>query len=281
MSKNPTFKCKNYKLDLSKKTFIMGILNITPDSFSDGGKYFDSKIAIKHAVRMVEDGADIIDMGGESTRPGAKRVDLNEELKRVIPVLKILVKELNVPISVDTYKYEVAKAALNEGASIINDISGLHFSKDIASIAAKSKAGIILMHIKGTPKDMQNDPVYKDVIKEVSDYLKEGINTAVKAGIEKDRIMIDPGIGFGKTLKHNLIIIKRLKEFKKLGYPVLIGPSRKSFIGKILDLPAEERLEGTLASVAAGVINGANVVRVHDVAEVVKAVKVLDAILKI
>jgi len=274
------FKCRDYKLVLSNKTHIMGILNVTPDSFSDGGKFFKPEIAVKHALDMVKDGADIIDIGGESTRPYSLPITPEEEIRRILPVLKKLVKKVKVPISVDTYKYEVAKVALEEGASIINDISGLHFDKRIAELVSKYKAGIIIMHIKGTPKDMQENPVYKDVIKEVKSYIKEGIKIAISAGISRNSIMIDPGIGFGKTLEHNLIIFKRLNELKKLGFPILIGPSRKSFIGKILNLPVNERLEGTLAAVAVSILNGASVVRVHDVKEVYRATKIIDAIMK-
>ncbi|MFH1825628.1 MAG: dihydropteroate synthase [Candidatus Firestonebacteria bacterium] len=275
------FKCRNYKLDLSNKTHIMGILNITPDSFSDGGRFFKSGLAVKHALDMVENGADIIDIGGESTRPGSNPITVKEEIKRVLPVLKELIKKTKVPISVDTYKYEVVKVVLEEGASIINDISGLHFDKRIAKLISKYKAGIVIMHIKGTPRNMQETPHYKNVIKEIADYIKEGIKNAVLAKIDRSSIMIDPGLGFGKTLEHNLAIFKRLNEFKKLGFPILIGPSRKSFIGKILNLPVTERLEGTLGAVAVSILNGANVIRVHDVKEVYRVTRVVEAIMKV
>lgn len=256
----------------------MGILNITPDSFYDGGKFFDCSKAIKHAKKMVEDGADIIDIGGESTRPGSDSISLTEEINRVIPVIKKLVKELNVPISIDTYKYEVAKEALKNGVSLVNDITGLHEDKKIAELIANYKAGVVIMHIKGTPKDMQLNPVYDDLISEIIDYLEDGINVAITNGINKDSIIIDPGIGFGKQTEHNLKIIQKLKKFKPLGFPLLIGPSRKSFIGKILDLPVEERLEGTLAVVSLAIANGANIIRCHDVKECKRVAMVVDAI---
>lgn len=279
--KNFLFKCRDYTLDLSKRTNIMGILNITPDSFSDGGEFFKPGLAVKHALNMVEDGADIIDIGGESTRPYAVPITVKEELKRILPVLRKLIKRVNVPISVDTYKYEIVKVVLEEGASIINDISGLHFDKRIAKLVSKYKAGIVIMHIKGVPRNMQEAPHYKNVIREIIDYIKEGIKNAVSSKIEKSSIMIDPGIGFGKTLEHNLTIFRRLSELKKIGFPILIGPSRKSFIGKILNLPVTERLEGTLGAVAVSILNGANVVRVHDVKEVYRVTKIVNAIIKV
>jgi dihydropteroate synthase len=262
--------------DFSKRTYVMGILNVTPDSFSDGGKYFTLDSAIEHAMKMIEDGADIIDVGGESTRPGSEPVPIEEELRRVIPVIKELVKRTDVPISIDTYKSEVARQALEEGAVIVNDISGLKFDKKMADIVASYKASIVLMHIKGTPKTMQQNPHYDDVISEIYSYLYESIEIAKNAGIEQ--IIVDPGIGFGKRLIDNLEIIRRLREFKSLGYPVLIGVSRKSFIGNVLNLPVEERLEGTAGAVAISVWNGANIVRVHDVKEMARVVKIVDAI---
>ena len=201
-------------------------------------------------------------------------------MRRVIPVIRKLVKKINLPVSIDTYKSEVAKAALSEGASIVNDISGFRFDGKIAKVAAKYKAGVVLMHILGTPKDMQLNPRYRNIIKEVSAYLKESAGIALRAGVKKESIMLDAGLGFGKTTEHNLLLIKKLGEFRQLGYPLLMGPSRKSFIGKILDLPAAERLEGTLAAVSACVLNGASVVRVHDVKETARAVRVIDAIKK-
>jgi len=269
----------SFTLDFSKKTYIMGILNITTDSFYDGGKYISIDKAVKHALKMVDEGADIIDIGGESTRPGAEPISVDEELKRVIPVIEILSKKLSIPISIDTYKAKVAEGAINAGATIINDISGLRFDPLMPEVASKYKVPVIIMHIKGTPKDMQKNPQYDALIPEITEYLRGSIVLAKQAGVEENMIIIDPGIGFGKLLDHNLQIIKNLKEFTQLGKPILIGVSRKSFIGKILnDASPSERLEGTASSVAISVINGANIVRVHDVGLMSKVVKVADAI---
>jgi len=269
----------SFTLDFSKKTYIMGILNITTDSFYDGGKYISIDKAVKHALKMVDEGADIIDIGGESTRPGAEPISVDEELKRVIPVIEILSKKLSIPISIDTYKAKVAEEAINAGATIINDISGLRFDPLMPEVASKYKVPVIIMHIKGTPKDMQKNPQYDALIPEITEYLRGSIVLAKQAGVEENMIIIDPGIGFGKLLDHNLQIIKNLKEFTQLGKPILIGVSRKSFIGKILnDASPSERLEGTASSVAISVINGANIVRVHDVGFMSKVVKVADAI---
>jgi dihydropteroate synthase len=269
----------SFTLDFSKKTYIMGILNITTDSFYDGGKYISVDKAVKHALKMVDEGADIIDIGGESTRPGAEPISVDEELKRVIPVIEILSKKLSIPISIDTYKAKVAEEAINAGATIINDISGLRFDPLMPEVASKYKVPVIVMHIKGTPKDMQKNPQYDALIPEITEYLRGSIVLAKQAGVEENMIIIDPGIGFGKLLEHNLQIIKNLKEFTQLGKPILIGVSRKSFIGKILnDASPSERLEGTASSVAISVINGANIVRVHDVGFMSKVVKVADAI---
>lgn len=258
----------------------MGILNITPDSFSDGGKYYDGKLdlnkIIKDAVRMEEDGADFLDVGGESTRPGSENISIDEELERVIPVISELKKNIGIPISIDTYKSDVAEEALKAGACIVNDISGFKFDEKLPAVTARYNAGCILMHIKGKPKDMQENPVYEDVVKEICDYLSESISIAKKNGIEQ--IITDPGIGFGKTLEHNLEIIRNLGEFKKLGYPVMFGASRKSFIDKILKTPVDERLEATIASNTIGIINGANILRVHDVKENKKASAITDKI---
>lgn len=266
-------------LDFSKKTYIMGILNITPDSFSDGGLYLDKSIAIKRAYEMVEEGADIIDIGGESTRPGSEPVPLEEEIARTIPLIKEISKNIKVPISIDTYKSEVARRAIDAGASIVNDIGGLRFDPDMPKIITEYKVPVVIMHIKGTPKNMQRDPVYEALIPEIMDYLRMSIRIAVEAGIADDKIIIDPGIGFGKTFDHNLEIIKNLHEFTFLEKPVLVGPSRKAFIGKILDdAPVSERLEGTASAVAVAIFNGANIIRVHDVKEMKKVAMVADAI---
>lgn len=267
------------EFDFSRRTYIMGILNVTPDSFSDGGKYFTVDSAVAHAMKMIEEGADIIDVGGESTRPGSEPVPLEEELRRVIPVIKEIVKRTDVPVSIDTYKSEVARQALDNGAVIVNDISGLRFDEKMAEIIARYNASVVIMHIKGTPKTMQQNPHYDDVISEIYSYLSDGIAKAQSAGIEQ--IIIDPGIGFGKRLNDNLEIIRRLREFKSLGYPILIGVSRKSFIGNVLNLPVEERVEGTAGAVAISVWNGANIVRVHDVKEMARVVRVVDAIKQI
>lgn len=270
---------QNFSLDFSEKTYIMGVLNVTPDSFSDGGLFFSEKKAIKHALKLIEDGADIIDIGGESTRPGSEPVLVEEEIRRTVPIIKAISKSIKIPISIDTYKSEVARHALDAGASMVNDISGLRFDSDMPKVVSEYKVPVIIMHIKGRPKDMQQNPVYEALIPEIMDYLRISIRLANKFGIPEDRIIIDPGIGFGKTFEHNLKIIKNLKEFTLLGKPVAVGVSRKAFIGKILgDVPPSERLEGTAAAVAISIFNGANIVRVHDVKEMVKVVKIVDAI---
>ncbi len=272
---------QNFSLDFSKKTYIMGVLNVTPDSFSDGGLYFSEKKAIEHALRLIEDGADILDIGGESTRPGSDPVSLEEEIRRTIPVIQAVSKETNIPISIDTYKSEVARHALDAGASIVNDISGLRFDPDMPKVVSEYKAPVIIMHIKGRPKDMQDNPQYEALIPEIMDYLRISIRLANKFGIPDDKIIIDPGIGFGKTFEHNLEIIKNFKEFTILGKPVAVGVSRKAFIGKILgDVPPSERLEGTAAAVAISIFNGANIIRVHDVKEMSRVAKASDAIKK-
>jgi dihydropteroate synthase len=269
----------NFYFDFSKKTYIMGILNVTRDSFSDGGLYFDKSEAIKRAFQMVEDGADIIDIGGESTRPGSEPITIEEELRRTIPVIEVLSKEVDVPISIDTYKSAVAKKALDAGASMVNDISGLRFDPEMPKVVSAYKVPVVIMHIKGTPKDMQQNPVYEALIPEITDCLRDCIRLAIESGVSEDKIIIDPGIGFGKTFNHNLEIINNLHEFTLLEKPILIGLSRKAFIGKILgDAPVTDRLEGTAAAVAISIMNGANIVRVHDVKEMVKVAKVTDAI---
>jgi len=268
---------KNYSFDFSQKTYVMGILNVTPDSFSDGGKFFDEHSAVKQALRMVKEGADIIDIGGESTRPGSKPVSVKEEITRVVPVISALAEKVRVPISIDTCKAKVADEAVSAGASMINDISGLRFDKGMAGIAAKHKVPVVIMHIQGTPGNMQKNPVYKALIPEIMDYLREGIDIALRAGVHEDMIILDPGIGFGKTVEHNLEIINRLDEFKGFEKPILLGPSRKSFIGRLLgDLPVTERLEGTAAAIAIGISKGANIVRVHDIKEMSRVSKIAD-----
>lgn len=256
----------------------MGILNVTPDSFSDGGRYDSTAAAVAAGLRMIAEGADIIDIGGESTRPGAAPVAAAAELARVLPVVEALRRQSDVFISVDTYKADVAEAALAAGADIINDISAMGFDPRMAAVAAASGAGVVLMHILGTPRDMQSDPHYEDVVGEISAFLAGRIAIALAAGIAREQIVIDPGIGFGKRLEDNLVILRDLGRLTALGCPILSGPSRKSFIGRILDLPVEQRLEGTAAAVTASILNGARIVRVHDVAAMRRVVLLADAI---
>ena len=256
----------------------MGILNVTPDSFSDGARYLEADKAVEHALKMAGEGADIIDVGGESTRPYSRKISAGEELDRVIPVIESISKELTIPVSIDTRKGEVALRALQAGASMINDISALQFDPQMPSIAAKAGVPLFLMHMQGSPRDMQDKPAYKDLISEILDFLNKAIDRAVSAGIKKDLIIVDPGIGFGKSFDDNLRIIKGLKRFKILKRPLLLGPSNKAFIGHILDKEAHKRDLGTMATVAAGVMNGAHIVRVHNVRKAVETVKIVDAV---
>jgi dihydropteroate synthase len=266
--------CKEYTLRF-EKTLIMGILNVTPDSFSDGGLFDNVDTAVAHGKKMVSDGANLIDIGGESTRPGAAPLTENEELGRILPVLTQLLHEVSVPISIDTYKPHVADTCLKAGAHLINDITGMT-NPEMRKIVAKHNVPVVLMHMKGTPKTMQQNPTYKDLFGEINAFFREQIHKAQKEGIQQ--IIIDPGIGFGKTVDHNLEILKHLGVFKSLGCPICVGPSRKSFIGTITGLSAKERLEGTLAAVTIAIMNGANIVRVHDVKECKRAVQIIDAI---
>jgi dihydropteroate synthase len=277
MSNNLSLKpiiCGKYTLEFNK-TLIMGILNVTPDSFSDGNLFLETKKAVEHAKQMVKDGADIIDIGGESSKPGSDPVSEEEELKRVKPVIEALAKELNAPISIDSYKPKVVDECIKSGASLVNDINGLR-NQEMINVAAKHKVPVIIMHMQGDPKTMQENPQYNDIILELKEFFNQQLKKAREAGI--NGIVLDPGIGFGKTLEHNLQIVKRLNEFKELNCPILIGPSRKSFIGKISGLDVGERLEGTLASVSISIMKGANIVRVHDVKECKRAVEVVDAV---
>lgn len=270
---------RGFEFDFTKRTYIMGVLNVTPDSFYDGGRYYSLDSAIRRGIELYEEGADILDIGGESTRPGSLPVPEEEELRRVIPVIQELSKRLPIPISVDTYKAKVAEEAINVGATIVNDISGLRFDPKMPEVIAKYQVPVIVMHIKGTPRDMQTCPTYEYLIPEIIEYLRQSIIIAKQAGVKEELIIIDPGIGFGKLPEHNLEIINRLSVLVEFGKPILIGVSRKSFIGKILnDAPPEKRLEGTMAAVAISIINGANIVRVHDVAPILNVVKVADAI---
>ncbi|ADL13288.1 dihydropteroate synthase [Acetohalobium arabaticum] len=270
----------NYEFNFGKRTYIMGILNVTPDSFSDGGEYNDFDTAVERAQEMIDNGADIIDIGGESTRPGSDPLPLEEELERVIPVIEYLTPRIDVPISVDTYKSEVGRRALEAGADIINDITGFKEDPKLAEVAAEYDAPVILMHIQGRPKNMQQNPSYEDLISEILNYLQESIDVGLEAGIKREKIIVDPGIGFGKTTDHNLEIMQRLGEFKSLGQPILLGTSRKSMIGNTLDLPVDQRVEGTGATVSIGIANGADIVRVHDVKEMARVAKMTDAMVR-
>jgi dihydropteroate synthase len=256
----------------------MGVLNVTPDSFSDGGLYFQKEAAIEHGLRLAQDGADIIDVGGESTRPFSEEVTLQEELDRVVPVVEALSRAVQVPISIDTCKAEVAHQALKAGASIINDISALRFDPDIIPVAVEAGVPVILMHMQGTPGDMQKNPFYQNLIPEILNFLKQAVDRAVSGGIKEGMIIVDPGIGFGKTVDHNLEIIKGLGQFCVLGRPILLGTSNKSFIGHLLNKEPHERNTGTMATIAAGVLNGADIVRVHNVKKAVETVRIVDAI---
>jgi len=268
----------DYLLQFNGRTLVMGILNVTPDSFSDGGRYINKSDAINRGITLAEEGSDIIDIGGESTRPGAEPLSLEDELDRVIPVIKELSKEVNIPISIDTYKSEVARKALNAGASIINDISGLKSDDNMAGIAAEHDVPVVVMHIKGTPRDMQLNPHYENMMAEVRDSLAESIEIAVNAGVDKNKIIVDPGIGFGKDIMDNFSLIKNLDYFKPLERIILIGPSRKSFLWKTLDVSTDETVEATAAAVTACIMAGADIVRIHDVEAVIKAVKIADLI---
>ncbi|MFA6308775.1 MAG: dihydropteroate synthase [Clostridia bacterium] len=268
-----SFVCGKYKLGLGEKTYVMGILNVTPDSFSDGGKYFDTEEAVKKAKQMVEDGADIIDIGGESTRPGHKNVGEEEELSRVLPVIERLSKEIDIPVSVDTSKAAVAEKVLKAGANIINDVWGLQKDAKMAGVISKYNAGVVMMHNKeGTN--------YSDLMGNILKFLRESVEIAEYAGINRNNMAIDPGIGFGKTLEQNLEIMLRLRELKTLGLAILLGTSRKSMIGNVLELPVNERIEGTAATVTLGIANHVDIVRVHDVKEMVRVVKMTDAMVR-
>lgn len=266
--------CRGKKLIIGERTLVMGILNVTPDSFSDGGKFNDIDRAIAHARQMEAEGADIIDLGGESTRPGYTSISVEEEVDRIIPVLKALVDEIKLPISIDTTKAPVARYALEAGAHIINDQWALRADKNMASVIAEYSVPVMIMH-------NQKSTDYRDLMGDMVQFFEESIDLAVQAGVARENIIIDPGIGFGKTVQHNLEALHRLRELDSLGLPVLIGTSRKSVIGKTLDLLPEERVEGTAATVAVGIVNGADIVRVHDVKEMVRVARMTDAICKV
>lgn len=279
----------NYALELGRRTCIMGVVNVTPDSFSDGGKFYATDAAVTQGEKLAADGADILDIGGESTRPFSEPVSAQEEIKRVVPVIEQLAQCVSVPISIDTTKAEVARRAIAAGASIINDVAAFRFDPDLAAVAVEYETPVILMHMLGEPKSMQVSPSYDNVIDEIRMFLEEAVARVESQGIPRARAIVDPGIGFGKTVSHNLLLIKDLQAFRSLDVPILIGPSRKAFIRKILkdehsedlrpDLPLVET--GTQAVVAAAVMNGAHIVRVHDVANTVATVKILDAMLNL
>jgi len=281
-----TLRWKNFELQLGQRTAIMGIVNVTPDSFSDGGQFYAAKSAVSQAERLVKAGAAIIDIGGESTRPFAEEVPAQKEMDRVVPVIEQLAARIPVPISIDTTKAAVAEAALAAGASIINDVSSLTMDDQMANVAARHDVPVILMHMKGTPRTMQKDPHYDDVMAEIHDYLRDVMDKAMAAGVRKENIIVDPGIGFGKTIDHNLLILNQLGRLADLEAPILIGPSRKAFIRKILSQFSQEELTaerpevetGTQAALAMAIQNGAHIVRVHNVANTRAMVTILDAV---
>jgi len=274
--------CLSHTLLFGKKTYVMGILNLTPDSFSGDGLHGDIESSLHRAEQMLEEGADILDVGGESTRPGAQAVEEEEEIQRVAPVVRALTARFSAPVSIDTSKSAVAREALDAGAVIINDISGLHFDRDMARVIAEAGAAVVVMHIQGTPRTMQHSPHYTDLMSEVSSFLQESTALALEAGILRERIILDPGFGFGKTVEHNLELLRRLRELTSYGQPILIGTSRKSSIGYILGgAPPEERLEGTAATVAIAIANGADIIRVHDVCQMARVAKMTDAIVRV
>jgi len=268
----------DWLLSKKKQSLIMGILNITPDSFSDGGDFFEKNIAIDRALEMVEQGADIIDIGGESTRPFSDSVSLKEEISRVIPVIEGICKESDVCISIDTTKSKVASEALEAGASIINDISAMEIDSLMVDVALKFNCPIVLMHMKGIPKNMQDNPQYQSLISDIKEYLLARIDFVVSKGIDRNKIIIDPGIGFGKTVENNFEIINNLDQFVKMNFPVLLGASRKSFIGVSLNLPENDRLEGSIAANIIGLQKGAKIFRVHDVVETNRAMVIANKI---
>lgn len=274
------FRRRNY--DLSQRTLIMGVLNVTPDSFSDGGCFFKAEKAVAQGLRLAEGGADILDIGGESTQPGAQPLDEQEEARRVIPVIRELSKRIDIPISIDTRKARVAEESLQAGAEMVNDISALRFDERMAEVVAGQYVPVVLMHMRGQPENMQTDTHYNDLIGEILSFLQERIAHAESLGISGECLIVDPGIGFGKSLEegHNLTILKHLSRFKVLGKPLLIGTSRKAFIGRITGLPPEQREEETMATVAIAILHGANIVRVHEVERMRRVVQVVDAVLR-
>ena len=271
----------NWSLDLSARTHIMGIVNVTPDSFSDGGDFYSTEAAVAQGRLLAEAGADILDVGGESTRPGSSAADHEEELGRVIPVIEALAAEIKIPISIDTTKSAVAEAALESGASIVNDISAGRFDPEIVKVAARAKTPLILMHMKGRPRTMQNHPVYEDLMGEITGFLLTAAGRAEAAGVSRDLIVLDPGIGFGKTFDHNLVILNRLEDMTKLGYPLLVGHSRKAFLGHLLDgAQPKEREVATNAVTALAAYKGVHIIRTHDVAQARQTLAVVNAIMR-
>jgi dihydropteroate synthase len=275
-----------HDMELGRRTYIMGVVNVTPDSFSDGGKFFEPDAAVAQGQKLAAEGADILDIGGESTRPLSEPVSADEEIERVIPVIEKLANHLTIPISIDTMKSQVARRAIEAGASMINDVSALRFDPAMGSVASEFDTPVILMHMRGSPKTMQDLPVYHNLIADILDFLKDAIARAQKQGISRSKLIVDPGIGFGKTVSHNLLLIRHLQAFAALEAPILIGPSRKTFIRKLLkdkkcdDIPADLPLveTGTQAAVAAAVLGGAHIVRVHDVANTRATIRIIDAI---
>jgi len=282
---NPTerplapIRAGNLVMRFGERPYIMGVLNVTPDSFSDGGRFFDRDKAVEQALAMIEQGADILDIGGESTRPGSDAVPAVDEIERVVPVIETVAKYASVPISIDTTKSAVARAAIEAGAAMVNDVSALRFDPAMGELVAKSGLPLVVMHMRGAPKTMQSGPIiYRDLMGEIRAFLTKALERARRAGIPEQRLIIDPGIGFGKTAEHNLMILKRLGELLSLGRPIMVGASRKAFIGKVLDLDVDKRLFGTAAAVAAAVLAGAHILRVHDVAPMRQVVAVAHAI---
>lgn len=278
---NTTLKCRDIYLPIIRRTLIMGVLNVTPDSFYDGGKYMRLDSSLRQAERMINEGADIIDVGGESTRPGSEGVSEEVELKRVIPIVREITKRFEVVLSIDTTKKKVAWEALSEGAHIVNDVSGLRFGSGTAEAASEFGAGMVLMHTPSRPKDMQSKTSYVSLIDDIIDSLRTSVRKAVEKGVDEMGILVDPGFGFGKTAEQNLTILKNLGRFRELGKPILIGTSNKSFIGSVLNTDTDERLEGTAATIAIGIMNGASVIRVHDVARMKKVSQMADAVVHI
>jgi dihydropteroate synthase len=272
-------RARHHTLNLSERVHIMGVLNVTSDSFSDGGLYLRPTAALDHARVMIEEGADIIDIGGQSTRPGSKPIPESEELERVVPVIERLHEEWKGPISVDTYRARVAEEALKAGAAIVNDITAFTGEPATAEVTARFDAACVLMHMQGTPSTMQRSPAYEDLMGEIALFLQKAAERAVSVGIGEDQIVLDPGLGFGKTTEHNLSILRHLPELAVLGRPILVGASRKAFIGKVLDLPVEDRLEGTLATAAYAIVQGARVLRVHEVRPIRRTARMVEACL--